>query len=111
MKLLSTLLSALSILCVLVNNSSCSNNSFEKSCYVRYLLKNNQLDENFNLYKTKEPLSVECETAVNLTLDALRTSSKESCVVEFLSQKDIPDTLLKKYLMPQLTNGGNQVGK
>lgn len=110
MKLLSILFSALSILSVLVNNSSCSNNGYEKLCYIRYLLKNNQLDENFKHHDTKEPLSAECEKAVNLTLDALRTSSKESCVVEFLSQKDIPDTLLKKYLMPQLTNEGNQVG-
>lgn len=106
------LLSALSVLIVLVNYSSCNNdNSYDKLCYVKYLLKNNLLDGNFKIFNTKDPLGEQCEAAVNLTLNALRTSSKEPCVVDFLSRKDIPDTLLKKYLMPQLTNGENQVGK
>jgi hypothetical protein len=78
---------------------------------MKYLLKNNLLDGNFKIFNTKDPLGAKCETAVNLTLNALRTSSKESCVAEFLSRKDIPDTLLRKYLSPQLTNGENQVGK
>lgn len=109
MKSLNFLLSTLAIVIVLVNESTCNKNSYDKLCYVRYLLKNNLLDGNFRIFNSNDPLDVQCETAVNLTLEAIRTSSKESCVVEFLNRKDIPDVLLKKYLMPQLVNGENQV--
>lgn len=99
------------MLIVFINNSNCNNDGYEKLCYVRYLLKNNLLDENFKDFNSNDPLDEKCMAAVNLTLNALRTSSKEPCVTEFLSRKDIPDALLKKYLMPQLINGENRVGK
>lgn len=99
------LLSALSAVVVRVDSS----NSYDKLCYIKYLMKNNQLDGNFRIFNVNDPLDAQCEAAVNLTLEAIRTSSKEPCVVDFLNQKDIPNVLLKKYLLPQLMNGENQV--
>lgn len=110
MKLSGLLLSALSIvIVVLVDNSMCNNNSYDKLCYIRYLVKNNLLEGNFRVFNMNDQLEAHCESAVNLTLEAIRTSSKEPCVAEFLNRKDVRDVLLKKYVMPQLVNGENKI--
>lgn len=109
MKLSGLLLGALSIvIVVLVDNSMC-NNSYDKLCYIRYLVKNNLLEGNFRVFNMNDQLEAHCESAVNLTLEAIRTSSKEPCVAEFLNRKDVRDVLLKKYVMPQLVNGENKI--
>lgn len=109
MKSLSLLVSALSIVIVVfVDNSTC-NNSYDKLCYIRYLVKNNLLEGNFKVFNMNDQLEAQCESAVNLTLEAIRTSSKEPCVAEFLNRKDVRDVLLKKFLMPQLVNGQNKI--
>lgn len=109
MKSLTLIATLLVSLVCFSNNVNCMKNSYDKLCFIRYLVKNNLLDGNFKIFNVKEALEPQCETAVNLTLEALRTSSQEPCVVEFLNRKDIPDVLLKKFLMPQLTNGENRV--
>ena len=108
MKSLGIILSIIAIICVI--GSYGENNRYSKSCFVKYLLKTNQIDGKYKKYisNTKESQK-DCEKAVNLTLDAIRTASKEPCIAHFLKKKDVAEVLLRKFLMPQLDNGVNQV--
>lgn len=105
-----SVLAALAIINLLTNNCFGVKNSFDKSCFIQYLIKNNQLDgEKFKNFNQNKPLESECETAVNSTLEALKTSSQDKCVVEFLNKKDVAEVLLRQYLKPQMDNNLNQV--
>ncbi|CAG9797852.1 unnamed protein product [Chironomus riparius] len=109
MKSFGIVLSIISIICVI---GSCygKNNRYSKSCFVRYLLKTNQIDAKYKKFINDAEVSPnDCEMAVNLTLDAIRTASKEPCIASFLKKKDVAEVLLRKFLMPQLDNGDKQV--
>jgi hypothetical protein len=97
MKLLSLLV------IVLANRSSGIDNFFnEKSCFKRFVSNNN----NNNLARQNGPSS-NCEVAVNLKLDELKSSTKEPCVFALLNKKDVAESLLRQYLRPQLENHSN----
>lgn len=106
MRSLVLVLSILSIISVIY----CENNSYSKSCFVKFLLQVNQIDGKYKKYISKnEQPGEDCEQAVNQTLDAIRTSSKEPCILEFLNKKGVAEVLLRKFLMPQLDNGIERV--
>lgn len=109
MRLLSLIFSIIAIN-FLIDVSNGENTSFNKSCYVRYLLQNKQIDEKYRkLISKKEPNTIECGKAVSQTLKAIRESSKEPCIVEFLNKPGVAEVLLRKFLLPQLDNGVDKV--
>jgi hypothetical protein len=79
-------------------------NTYDKSCFISFLIRVNQVDARFSNLIRPDLAVEECEAAVNLTLDALKSSSANPCVTDFLNKKDVSELLLRQYLKPQLKN-------
>jgi hypothetical protein len=85
-------------------------NSYDKSCFIKYLLKHNQIDEKYNKYGYKnQTLDAKCQMAIDSAIKSMQTVSKDECVINFLRSKGVPEVLMKKYLAPQLDNGQDKI--
>lgn len=95
---------ALALLCSRV---ACE--SYSKSCFLNYFLKYDLLDNTYQPLSNGEKVDEICMTAINTTINKLRSSTTDSCISEYWNKKFVSETLLKEYLKEQLKTPQKEV--
>lgn len=83
--------------------------SYSKSCFINYFLKNNFLDKSYEVHKNEKALDASCLAAVNSTVSRVRATSNDICISAFYRRKYVSESLVKQYLLPQFKNSQKQV--
>lgn len=83
--------------------------SYSKSCFLNYMLKNDLLDKTYQIYNNGGKVDAKCEAAINSTVSKMRASSNDLCISDFLRKKFVSETLIKEYLMPQFKSSQTEV--
>lgn len=110
MKTLSCFVLALLCLNIISKASAATSESYDKSCYLNYLVERNLLDKSqFRALDGAKGVSKECEAAVNAVLSQIRSSSEDKCVNEHLNRKYYSEFVLREFLKPQLSESTKRV--
>lgn len=83
--------------------------SYNKACFLNYMLSKDLLDKTYQIYSNGEKVDAKCEAAINATVTKLRSATNDVCAADFLKKKFVSETLIKQYLIPQFREPGQQV--
>lgn len=81
--------------------ASVSCESYERGCFISYLLKNDLIDKSYEIFSSYKKED-KCTIEINAAKAKFKRSTPNQCTLDFLKKKSISDTLLKEYLIPQI---------
>ena len=91
------------------NVAKVSGQSYNRACYVNYLVNSKVLNDSYKAYGDNKGVDKNCEDAVTATITWIRASTNNVCINEFLRKKHVSENLIKLYLDPQLKSGKTMI--